>query len=78
MKSFASYLIAISLVGAIKAKNNCVSEETTWSIEGQLEFLPQATLQECLNAFLQNQDGQALTYFANHEDSRFDQVCIIF
>ena len=78
MKIFASSLITIFLVGTIKAKNDCVSEEKTWSIEGQLEFLPQSTLQECLNAFLQNQDGQALTYFGNHEDSRFDQVCIIF
>ena len=78
MKSIASYLIAISLVSTIKAKNDCVSEDTTWSIEGQLEFLPQVTLQECLNAFLQNQDRQALTYFGNHENSRFDQVCIIF
>ena len=78
MKFIASYIIAISLVSTIKAKNDCVLEATTWSIEGQLEFLPQVTLQECLDAFLQNQDGQALTYFGNHEHSRFDQVCIIF
>ena len=78
MKFLVFYLIAISLVSTIKAKNDCVLEATTWSIEGQLEFLPQVTLQECLDAFLQNQDGQALTYFGNHEHSRFDQVCIIF
>ena len=78
MKFLVFYLIAISLVSTIKAKNDCVLEATTWSIEGQLEFLPQVTLQECLDAFLQNQDGQALTYFGIHEHSRFDQVCIIF
>ena len=78
MNIFTSYFIAIFLVGTTKAKNDCILEEVTWSIEGQLEFLPQSTFQECLNAFLQNQDGQGLTYFGNHEDSRFDQVCIIF
>ena len=78
MKFIASYLIAISLVGTIKVKNDCVSEATTWSIEGQLEFLPQVTLQECLDTFLKNQDGQALTYFGNHEYSSYDNICIIF
>ena len=77
MKTFASYLVAISLVGSIKAKNDCVLEEKTWSIEGQLEFLQQVTLQECLAAFLESQDGQALSYFGNYK-YRFDKVCIIF
>ena len=78
MKLIAFYLIATSLVSTIKAKNDCVSEATTWSIEGQLEFLPQVTLQECLDTFLQNQDGQGLTYFSNHEYSSYDNICIIF
>ena len=63
---------------AIMAKNSCVMEEKTWSVKGQLEFLPNFSLKECISAFVQNTDGQALTYFGSQSLNRFENVCIIF
>ena len=45
------------------------------ALKVKLEFLPRVTLQECLDAFLQNQDGQTLTYFGDLQHQSVINLC---
>ena len=76
-KAINLVLITFCIINVIKAETGCFIEEKTWSSEGQLEILPHISFEQCVNALLQNADGQALTFYRSNKINRLQDLCII-
>ena len=70
-------LITFCIINVINAETGCFIEEKTWSSEGQLEILPHVSFEQCVNALLQNEDGQALTFYRSNKINRLQDLCVI-
>lgn len=70
------FFFSLYLLSIVKASNDCVFEEKTWSTDGQLQIIPHASFEECVNHLVQSQVGKAMTFYGTK--TKFENVCVIF
>ena len=60
---FVSVMFLSITIATSRENSSCFQEGWTWDTSGQLEVLPQLTLHDCVQSYLQNEIAVAFTWF---------------
>ena len=58
------FVVAIHLMDAASAENNCFLQKRTWSTENQLGIHFEVEWNQCIGIFLQNESAIGFTWYA--------------